>query len=228
MTNLLGSIDINFIGSIIIKLVTILILASIIGLERESNNKPAGFRTHILVGMSAVLVVICGSYLHDNTGADASRIPAQLLSGIGFLGAGTILRNGYSVKGLTTAASLLATTCIGMAIGAGLYTVGIVSTILVFIVLECTSSIGDRFEHRSLVKIKINLNNPKKNLKDIKDILENYAFETNEIKIETENSVLITGTLRDDFNKNKIFYKIMEIEDVNDVEESDETVINSN
>ena len=224
MSELLGSIDIHFIGEIVLKLVTILILSSIIGLERESNNKPAGFRTHILVGMSAVLVVICGSYLHDNTGSDASRITAQLLSGIGFLGAGTILRNGYSVKGLTTAASLLATTCIGMAIGAGLYVVGIVATVIVFVVLDCTTSIADKFEHRSLINIKINLNNPKKNLKDIKEILENYVFETKEIKIPTENTMIISGFLRDDFNRNKIFYKIMEIDDVNDVVEDEEEI----
>ena len=224
MSDLLGSIDIHFIGEIVLKLVTILILSSIIGLERESNNKPAGFRTHILVGMSAVLVVICGSYLHDNTGSDASRIPAQLLSGIGFLGAGTILRNGYSVRGLTTAASLLATTCIGMAIGAGLYVVGIVATIIVFVVLDCTTSIADKFEHRSLLNIKIDLSNPKKNLKDIKEILENYVFETKEIKIPTENTMIISGFLRDDFNRNKIFYKIMEIDDVNDVVEDEEEI----
>lgn len=226
--NLLGNLDLYFIGQIVIKLIIILVLSSIIGLERESYNKPAGFRTHILVGVSAVLVVICGIRLYDDTGADSSRIPAQLLSGIGFLGAGTILRNGYSVRGLTTAASLLATTCIGMTIGAGLYAVGIISTILVFIILECTSSIAEKFEHRSLLNIKIDLNNPKNNLKDIKEVLENYVFETKEIKIPTENTIIISGMLRDDFNKNKIFYKIMEIEDVNNVEEAEGTIIRSN
>lgn len=96
---MLELVNFSFLGSIVLKLIVVVILSSIIGLERESNNKPAGFRTHILVGLSAVLVVICGKALCEDMGSgDATRIPAQLLSGIGFLGAGTILRNGYSVK----------------------------------------------------------------------------------------------------------------------------------
>ncbi len=219
---MLESIDVSFIISILIKLIIILVLSSIIGLERESYNKPAGFRTHILVGVSAVLVVICGIFMHEKTGADSTRIPAQLLSGIGFLGAGTILRNGYSVRGLTTAASLLATTCIGMSIGAGLYSVGIISTIIVFIILEYTKSISDKFEHYSILRMKINVNKPKDNLKEIKEILENYVFETNEIKTISENILVISGRIRHDFNKSRIFYKLMQIPDVNEVFELEE------
>ena len=219
---MLESIDVSFIISILIKLIIILVLSSIIGLERESYNKPAGFRTHILVGVSAVLVVICGIFMHEKTGADSTRIPAQLLSGIGFLGAGTILRNGYSVRGLTTAASLLPTTCIGMSIGAGLYSVGIISTIIVFIILEYTKSISDKFEHYSILRMKINVNKPKDNLKEIKEILENYVFETNEIKTISENILVISGRIRHDFNKSRIFYKLMQIPDVNEVFELEE------
>jgi len=79
----------------IIKLLLGIFLAGIIGLERSSWSKPAGFRTHALVGISAVLVMICGEYMSKSFGVDSSRIPAQLLSGIGFLGAGTILRDGF-------------------------------------------------------------------------------------------------------------------------------------
>ena len=68
-----------------VKLVLIVILSGIVGYERESWNKPAGFRTHVLVGISAVLVMICGQYLSEKSGVDPTRIPAQLLSGIGFL-----------------------------------------------------------------------------------------------------------------------------------------------
>jgi len=80
--------------------------------------------------------MLCGEYLAANTNADISRIPAQLLSGIGFIGAGTILRDGLNVKGLTTAASLLAVTCIGLSIGAGFYFGGIAATIIVYFVLS--------------------------------------------------------------------------------------------
>ena len=84
---------------IFFKLILIVFLAGVVGYERESWKKPAGFRTYVLVGISAVLVMICGDLLYKNHGADPTRIPAQLLSGIGFLGAGTILRDGFNVKG---------------------------------------------------------------------------------------------------------------------------------
>ncbi len=121
----------------IIKLFLGFILAGIIGSERESLNKPAGFKTHSLIGVCGVLVMLCGEYL-SKTGqsVDAARIPAQLLSGIGFIGAGTILRDGFTVKGLTTAASLLAVTCIGLSIGAGFYLGGIVATIFAYYILS--------------------------------------------------------------------------------------------
>jgi len=120
----------------IIRLLLGFTLAGIIGSERQSLNKPAGFKTHSLIGISSVLVMLCGQYLSLNTDADISRIPAQLLSGIGFIGAGTILRDGFTVKGLTTAASLLAVTCIGLCIGAGFYLGGIVATILCYFILS--------------------------------------------------------------------------------------------
>ena len=120
----------------LIKLILGFILAGIIGSERESLNKPAGFKTHSLIGICSVLVMLCGEYISMNTNADISRIPAQLLSGIGFLGAGTILRDGLNVTGLTTAASLLAVTCIGLCIGAGFYLGGIVATFIVYIILS--------------------------------------------------------------------------------------------
>lgn len=120
----------------LIKLFLGFILAGSIGAEREALNKPAGFKTHSLIGVSSVLVVICGEYLSMTTGADVSRIPAQLLSGIGFIGAGTILRDGVNVTGLTTAASLLAVTCIGLSIGAGFYLGGIVTTVIAYFILS--------------------------------------------------------------------------------------------
>ncbi len=120
----------------LIKLVLGFILAGIIGAEREALNKPAGFKTHSLIGICSVLVMLCGEYMAMTTNTDVSRIPAQLLSGIGFIGAGTILRDGLNVKGLTTAASLLAVTCIGLCIGAGFYLGGIVATFIVYIILS--------------------------------------------------------------------------------------------
>ena len=126
----------SFEGQAVIKLILGFALAGIIGFERESLNKPAGFKTHSLIGLSSVLIMLCGEYMSKNNIAiDASRIPAQLLSGIGFIGAGTILRDGFNVKGLTTAASLLTVTCVGLSIGAGFYVGGITVTIISYCIL---------------------------------------------------------------------------------------------
>ena len=124
---------------LIFKLILIVILAGLIGWEREYWNKPAGLRTHVLLGISAVLIANLGVKIYNETGADATRIPAQLLSGIGFLGAGTILREGFNVKGLTTAASLLTVTCIGICIGFGAYITAIIATLVVYIILFLTT-----------------------------------------------------------------------------------------
>lgn len=219
MDNILNFITDSFFIETIIKLIVVVILSGIIGLERESWSKPAGFRTHVLLGISAVLVVLCGEYMYNNTGADPTRIPAQLLSGIGFLGAGTILRDGFSVKGLTTAASLLAVTCIGMSIGAGFYLGGIIATIIVFLVLAYSKSISEKFEHHNIIKIQIKIKNIKDNLKEIRDILDIYNLDTNNIKTIQDDILEITGFYKDDFNRNKAFYKLMQIPDVDEVVE---------
>lgn len=221
MDNILKFITDDVFLETVKKIFVIFILSGIIGLERETWSKPAGFRTHVLLGISAVLLMLCGEYMYSTTGADPTRIPAQLLSGIGFLGAGTIMRDGLSVKGLTTAASLLAVTCIGMCIGAGFYIGGIIATILVFFVLAYSKSISEKFEHfnHNTIIIQIKLKNIKENLKEIRDILEIYNVETTNIKNLPENVLEITGNFKDDFKKNKAFYKLMQIPDVDEVVE---------
>lgn len=107
------------------------ILSSLIGLERESHGRPAGLRTHILVALGSCLVMIISIYGFSGPASrDPARLAAQVVSGIGFLGAGTILREGVSVKGLTTAASLWVVAGIGLAMGCGFYLLGLVTTVL--------------------------------------------------------------------------------------------------
>lgn len=130
---------------IIARLLLSIALGAVIGIERESLNKSAGFRTHVLVSMGACLFMTISLTVpfvnYPTTGvvdyhiADSSRIAAQIVSGIGFLGAGAILRSGMSVKGLTTAASLWAIAAIGMAAGAGMYITAIVGTLLIYVSL---------------------------------------------------------------------------------------------
>lgn len=125
--------DISY-AEIILRLILATILGGIIGFEREVGNRPAGLRTHILVSIGAALIMLVSRY-GFNGEADASRLAAQVVSGIGFLGAGTILRTGNTIKGLTTAASLWVCAGLGLAIGNGFYLGAIVSAILVLLSL---------------------------------------------------------------------------------------------
>ena len=116
-----------------LRLILSLVLAGLIGLERESLGRPAGFRTHILVGMGSTLIMIVSIYAFRPLGmsGDPGRIAAQVVSGIGFLGAGTIMREGANIRGLTTAASLWTVAGIGLTVGSGMYFAAIIATILV-------------------------------------------------------------------------------------------------
>lgn len=123
-----------------LKLLLAALLSGFIGFEREHSHRPAGFRTHILVAVGSALVMMTSVYIFETyegrTNMDPARLGAQVISGIGFLGAGTILREGFSVKGLTTAASLWAVSCIGLAVGIGFYEGAIVATFVIYITLN--------------------------------------------------------------------------------------------
>lgn len=205
----------------IFKLVLVFFLAGIIGLERDSWNKPAGFRTHSLVGISAVLVMICGEYMAQKSNVDPTRISAQLLSGIGFIGAGTILRDGFNVKGLTTAAGLLAVTCIGLSIGAGYYFGGIVATAIVYIILSYSHKISGKLEHFDLLGFRITVENEQA-IKQIEEILNKYEVEIKQIKRLDEedndkNIKIIVEYNKKIFNKNQLISDMSLIEGVEDI-----------
>jgi putative Mg2+ transporter-C (MgtC) family protein len=140
MLDWLGSTaDFNWFATMSLRLAAAVILGGLLGYEREHANRPAGFRTHILVCLGSALVMVTSEYLRhiyaSEISLDPTRLGAQVISGIGFLGAGTIIRNGSSVKGLTTAASLWAVCCIGLACGGGFYSGAILATILTFLTL---------------------------------------------------------------------------------------------
>lgn len=122
------------------KLALAVLLSGIIGFEREHSHRPAGFRTHILVAVGSALIMLTSVYIAEKykgqMNVDITRMSGQVVSGIGFLGAGTILREGFSVKGLTTAASLWAVSCIGIAIGAGFVAGAVVATLVIYITLN--------------------------------------------------------------------------------------------
>ena len=116
------------------------VLGALVGLERTKRQKEAGIRTHCIIACAAAVFMILSKYAFvdpadvlGSRGADGARIAAQVVSGISFLGAGVIFKNGNSIRGLTTAAGIWATSAIGMAIGAGMYWVGLITTAIMMV-----------------------------------------------------------------------------------------------
>ncbi|MBG0784586.1 MAG: MgtC/SapB family protein [Anaerolineaceae bacterium] len=132
-------------------------LGAVIGLERERDNQPAGLRTHMILVIGATLAMVLSVnlgylYARPGTPADPARLAAQVISGIGFLGAGAILRYGFNVKGLTTATSLWTMAIVGLTVGAGYYLVGVVTTAIMLLVLGLLNVIENRFVRTSVAR----------------------------------------------------------------------------
>ena len=137
------------IGQIALRLGCAMLIGVVIGMEREYTHRPAGLRTHILVALGACVVSVTGEMLFSHyagLGAtpDPARLSAQVITGVGFLGAGTIMREGASVKGLTTAASLWAVACLGIAAGFGYYALALAGMIFIFITLTIFESLQEK------------------------------------------------------------------------------------
>ena len=126
-----------------LRLIAGLALGAIIGFERELHRQPAGFRTHSLVSLGAALFAIISAYGYGGANIDPTRITAQIVSGIGFIGAGTILQSRGRVRGLTTAASLWSVAAIGTAAGTGLYVLAMLGTVLILVVLSLLDRVED-------------------------------------------------------------------------------------
>ena len=144
--------------SIGMRLLCAMVVGLIIGTEREYTHRPAGMRTHILVALGSCAVMITGQlifvqYRPFGASPDPARLAAQVITGVGFLGAGTILREGINVKGLTTAASLWSVACLGIAAGGGYYVVALVGMVFIFITL----TLFEYIQHK-LIKPKVTRN----------------------------------------------------------------------
>ena len=132
-----------------LRLACAMLVGLVIGSEREYTHRPAGMRTHILVALGACAVSITGELLFSHYAAlgatpDPARLSAQVITGVGFLGAGTIMREGVSVKGLTTAASVWAVACLGLAAGFGYYALAIAGMVLILLTLTVFERLQDK------------------------------------------------------------------------------------
>ena len=143
--------DFNII-SVLVRIVLAILLSSIIGLERSKSGRAAGLRTHILVCLGACIAAMTGVYISQQYGGDPSRIAAQVISGIGFLGTGTILiRNKSAIVGLTTAACVWVTGAIGIALGYGFYEAAVVSSLLCFFIMDKFNRIERKFKPKERI-----------------------------------------------------------------------------
>lgn len=135
-----------------------MLIGLVVGTEREYTHRPAGMRTHILVALGACAVAITGEMLfneyHTLYGAtpDPARLSAQVITGVGFLGAGTIMREGYTVKGLTTAASVWAVACLGLAAGSGYYGLALAGMVFIFVTLTLLETVQHKFMRKNLTR----------------------------------------------------------------------------
>lgn len=218
-----------------ISLFSAVVLGFALGLERELTNKQAGLRTHIFVCLGSCVFTLLSIHgfptfaLDDNviinqaTGVrDTARIAAQIVTGIGFIGAGTVMKNGSSVHGLTTASTLWIAAGIGMACGAGKYDIAIVATILSVLVLICIKWIERNVLSKRKIKnkrLRLSLRCEKCNMTDIQNYIIKEFPNLNEIKnvdSDSENEAKIVAVISVKDN-NPVQYLYKEIEKINGI-----------
>lgn len=141
----------RFVSETILRLILAAFLGGIIGLEREAKHKPAGLRTNMFICFGAAMFTILSDKLATQYAGDHTRIAAQIIPGIGFIGAGSILHSRGGVTGLTTAATLFVVASIGMAVGGGLYLPAVFATMVIFLALHLLGWVETRFSLKPLV-----------------------------------------------------------------------------
>lgn len=165
-----------------LRLLVSLVLSGAIGMERERARQPAGFRTHIIISTGATLLMFVSIYVSaafatEGGRSDPGRIAAQVVSGIGFLGAGAILKLGADIRGLTTAASLWTAAAIGLAVGAGLVVPAAMVAAIILFTLIVLEKIEDRwFPKHSIKQLQIYTSNNKIQMRDIRKILDDTGI----------------------------------------------------
>ncbi len=210
---------------IIMRLVIILFLSGLIGWERERLDKPAGFRTHILVGVGSTIFMIVSfsmGNLYPELMPDVGRIAAQVVSGMGFLGAGTILREGFSIRGLTTAASLWVTSAVGLAVGIGFYLLAAFGTLLVFITLNYFNRWERKISARGERKLFCRLDSSSTAYCDIAAIMDDCEvkirnIDMDEDKITGHTLAVLSLKLPDNVGIEDINSALLKVEGINEI-----------
>lgn len=201
ITNYFTSADFLFQLELLLRLFVALFCGAIIGHERKNRGKGAGTKTHAIVSIAACLLMILSQYGVDDflkhyhgTGAninlDPFRIAAQIVPGIGFLGAGMIFVQKKVITGLTTAAGIWATAGIGMAIGSGMYFISISATLIIVVVQILFHKNFKFFSHLSDIELFFTVNNKDVAISYIREILDSKNIQTNDIEVSSRDGVL--------------------------------------
>ncbi len=191
------TVELGMLGEICLRLVIAVLLGGIIGWERAGTNHDAGLRTHIIVclGSATIMVVSELVVLRYGIPTELLRMGAQIISGIGFLGAGSILIDGNRIRGITTAAGIWTTACIGIAIGAGCYIVaGVVVLLLLFAMIALRSVSSKLHLHGNQFAIKFTLED-KEAMKNVLTLLTEMNVSVKQIKTATDDDNFIAMSL---------------------------------
>ncbi len=178
LTDLVQSSEVNW-QTATLRLLLSFFMGMLIGFEREGHDQPAGLRTHILISVGATLVMLISIFIPqtftDFQNGDPGRIAAQVVSGIGFLGAGAILKFGVDVKGLTTAASIWAMAALGLAAGAGMYAISLVGIVVVLFSLSVMNLFEKRvFKERTLRKVVLEIKKKDSDIQELSRIFSDF------------------------------------------------------
>ncbi|MDH3807659.1 MAG: MgtC/SapB family protein [Desulfuromonadales bacterium] len=201
-TTLLGSIELD----ITLKLLLAALAGGLVGLEREKHGRPAGLRTNLLVAVGSCVMMIVSEAFYLKYGVfdaestlrlDPSRVAAQIVTGIGFLGAGVILKEGASVRGLTTAASLWAVAGLGMAFGMGFFSLGVIATALVLISLTFLKKLDPIMKKDRFLTLSVTALNRDGLLEELLAV-----FAKRDLEVSNISSLL-------DFALDELFYQVV-------------------
>lgn len=175
---------------LLLRLVLACVFGGIIGYERQSRRKSAGLRTNVLVCLGACLIMILSQEIYQHvegkTNADPARLAAQVVSGIGFLGAGAIMKEGLTVTGLTTAACLWVVAGVGLAVGGGFYSGAFITTALVFVTLGALSRLDNWVDHEKRIGLTIHTLDKAGQLMSISSCLEDLQLTIHGIKVKAD------------------------------------------
>ena len=171
----------------IFRIILSAILGALIGYERQFKHKSAGLRTNILVCIGSCLIMILSNLLYEQvegkTNADPARLAAQVVSGIGFLGAGAIIKEGVNVIGLTTAACIWVVSGVGLAVGAGYYIIAVFASLLVYIILEILSQMDSWLVPTDNIMIKIRMINDSEKIKEVYNALLKLGLKSKNFSV---------------------------------------------